>query len=195
MIQDELMHYGVPGMKWGHRKQYKDSVRSARNRMYVRRDKAENRHENEVLSINRKYKQYGNNFAGKNAHMDKNTKKAYKNEIQKSWDKYSNEHDKATKQFKSDKKASKAEYKQAKAQRKQAIKSTYKEIKKNSTFEEKFTYNNATRRKAAKYVVDNNMSISDAKKKANKDAIRNSAIILGTYGAIHVASLYMNNRR
>ena len=55
-------------------------------------------------------------------------------------------------------------------------------------------YSGSSRQKAAKYVVDNNMSISDAKKKANKEAIRNFAIILGTYGAINVASLYMNNR-
>ena len=38
------------------------------------------------------------------------------------------------------------------------------------------------------------MSISDAKKKANKEAIRNSVIILGTYGAISAASLYKNKR-
>ena len=115
-----LAHYGVKGMRWGHRKQYKDSVRSARQRMYDRQDKAENWHENKVMSINNKYKQYGNNLAGKNARMDRKTKKAYNNEVNKAWDKYSNEHDKATKQFKSDKKQAKAVYKQSEANRKQS---------------------------------------------------------------------------
>ena len=84
--------------------------------------------------------------------------------------------------------------KKAKKDRKQSMKSAYYDIKKSESIKEKLIYGGSSRNKAAKYVVDNNMSISDAKKKANKEAIRNSAIILGTYGAIKVASLYMNNR-
>ena len=38
----------------------------------------------------------------------------------------------------------------------------------------KTTYNNATRKKAAKYVVDNGMTVEQAKSRANKDAIRNT---------------------
>lgn len=53
-------------------------------------------------------------------------------------------------------------------------------------------YNNATRKLAAKYVVDKNMSVSDAKKKANKAAIRNAAIFLGAYGAVNAATLIKN---
>lgn len=182
--KDYLAHYGVKGMRWGHRKQYKDSVRSARQRMYDRQDKAENWHENKVMSINNKYKQYGNNLTGKNARMDRKTKKAY-----------SNEHDKATKQFKSDKKQAKTVYKQSEANRKQAIKSTYREMRENATTKEKLLYNNATRKLAAKYVVNNNMSVSDAKKAANKVAIRNTALILGAYGATTMVELYKLNKR
>ena len=78
---------------------------------------------------------------------------------------------------------------EAKTARKQSIKNTYNEIQKGASKKEKFLYNNATRKKAAKYVVDNNMSIADAKKKANKVAIRNTAILLGAYGAMAVYQL------
>ena len=144
MRKDELMHYGVPGMKWGHRKALPISSQRARY------DAAK--------------QQY------------KTDKKVYrKNSTQLNKSKYA--------------------MKKAKKDRKQSMKSAYYDIKKSESIKEKLIYGGSSRQKAAKYVVDNNMSISDAKKKANKEAIRNSAIILGTYGAIKVASLYMNNRR
>ena len=143
MRQDELIHYGVPGMRLGHRKALPISSQRAR-------------------------------------------------------------YDAAKQQYKADKKVyrknstqlnkSKSAMKKAKKDRKQSMKSAYYNIKKSESIKEKLIYGDSSRNKAAKYVVDNNMSISDAKKKANKEAIRNSAIILGTYGAIKVASLYMNNR-
>ena len=143
MNKDELMHYGVPGMRWGHRKALPISSQRAR-------------------------------------------------------------YDAAKQQYKADKKVyrknstqlnkSKSAMKKVKKDRKQSMKSAYYDIKKGESIKEKLIYGDSSRNKAAKYVVDNNMSISDAKKKANKEAIRNSAIILGTYGAIKVASLYMNNR-
>lgn len=58
---------------------------------------------------------------------------------------------------------------------------------------EKLTYNNATRKKAAKYVVDNGMTVEQAKSRANKDAIRNTGAILAVYGTVAVASLYKMN--
>ena len=143
MNKDELMHYGVPGMRWGHRKALPISSQRAR-------------------------------------------------------------YDAAKQQYKADKKVyrknstqlnkSKSAMKKVKKDSKQSMKSAYYDIKKGESIKEKLIYGDSSRNKAAKYVVDNNMSISDAKKKANKEAIRNSAIILGTYGAIKVASLYMNNR-
>ena len=50
-------------------------------------------------------------------------------------------------------------------------------------------FNNATRKKAAKYVVNNNMSMSEAKKKANKAAVRNTALMMAAYGAVTVGSI------
>lgn len=90
--------------------------------------------------------------------------------------------------------STKAQYKQAKAERKSKINSVYRDITKNSTTGEKLIYNNATRRKAAKYVVDQNMSMQDAKNKANADARRNTAIYLGAIGAYTLANLYAANR-
>ena len=144
MNKDELMHYGVPGMRWGHRKALPISSQRARYDAAKQRYKAD--------------------------------KKVYrKNSTQLN--------------------KSKSAMKKAKKDRKQSMKSAYYDIKKSESIKEKLIYGGSSRQKAAKYVVDNNMSISDAKKKANKEAIRNSAIILGTCGAIKVASLYMNNRR
>ena len=55
-------------------------------------------------------------------------------------------------------------------------------------------YNESTRKKAAKYVVDHNMPIAEAKKKAKKEALRNTAVLLAVYGGAHVASVYQLNK-
>lgn len=54
---------------------------------------------------------------------------------------------------------------------------------------DKILFNDATRKRAAKYIVDNNMTMSEARKKANKDAIRNTAISLGIIGGLSVAEI------
>lgn len=118
---DELMHYGVPGMKWGKRKAVPTSSTSSK--------------------------------------------------VQ----------------------STKAQYKQAKAERKNKINSAYRDTTKNSTTGEKLIYNDATRRKAAKYVVDQNMTMQDAASKADADAVRNIGVILATLGGITLASLYANS--
>ena len=48
---------------------------------------------------------------------------------------------------------------------------------------EKLIFSEGTRIAAAKFVVDNNMTISDARKKANRIAIINTAIVLSAIGA------------
>ena len=50
-------------------------------------------------------------------------------------------------------------------------------------------YNNATRKKAAKYVVDNNMSMKDAIREANKAAMRNTAMLVAAYGTVAIYKL------
>lgn len=89
--------------------------------------------------------------------------------------------------------SAKSAYKNAKRERKNAINDTYKNIKKNTSFIEKLMFNDATRRKAAQYVVDNDMSVDEAIKKSNSEAVRNTEIFLAAYGAVSVASRIRNN--
>ena len=55
-------------------------------------------------------------------------------------------------------------------------------------------YNNATRKRAANYIVKNNMSVEEATKRAHSDAKRNTAVFVAAYGAITLASIYAANR-
>ena len=89
--------------------------------------------------------------------------------------------------------SAKSAYKSAKRERKNAIKDTYKGINKNTSFYGKVMFDDATRKRAAKYVVDNDMSVSEATAKAKGDAVRNTAILLAAYGAVSVASRIRNN--
>lgn len=78
-------------------------------------------------------------------------------------------------------------------ERRDAIDKTYKDIDKNASIKEKFVFNNATRKLAAKYVVDNNMTYEEASKKSKQDAIRNTAIFMGVYGAYTIGMIYAIN--
>ena len=72
-------------------------------------------------------------------------------------------------------------YQQKKQERKQKIKKVYNDMNKKASIGEKMLYNSATRKKAAKYVVNNNMSVSEAKKKAQGEALKNTAAFLAIY--------------
>lgn len=56
------------------------------------------------------------------------------------------------------------------------------------TTSEKIFFNDATFKRAAKYVVDNKMSYDDAVKKAKGKAVVNTVSLLGAVGAVSVAS-------
>lgn len=176
--ENYLAHYGVPGMKWGHRKALPISAQRARYDAAKQQYKADNKSYRK--SFNKAY-----SYSSRHP-ISQYVGKKQKAESNRLWE---DAYDKVTQANKS-----RSAMKQAKNERKQNIKNTYNDIKKNESIKEKLFYGDAPRQKAAKYVVDNNMSISDAKKKANKEAIRNSVIILGTYGAISAASLYKNKR-
>lgn len=125
---DELMHYGTQGMKWGHRKaQYTSSTASKY-----------------ATGTNKIKSMLGSN-------------------------------------------------KTAKKKNKQKIKETYKNLNKQASIKDKIMYNNATRKKAAKYIVNNNMTVKEATAKSKKDAWRNTAVIMGVYGGLSVATLYKMN--
>lgn len=174
---EELIHYGIPGMRWGKRKALPTSDLRSRYDQARANKRAMNKQYNRdyekanLYSSTHFISQFGN---GKNA------KKSNAN-----W----------AKAFKSARAADKAksEFKKIKKERKEAIKKQYDEVSKNSKLGEKLFYNNATRKAAAKYMVDNNMTMEEAKKKAKKKAIRNTGAILGGLAA-YGGYQYLKNR-
>ena len=171
---DELIHYGIPGMKWGHRKSLPTS--SLRNQV----DSAKTTYKNAKKAFNKSF-----NDAYKHRAEAYSFSKERRKANDARWAKTQVDANKLN--------SAKADYKKAKLERKQKIKNTYKSLNKSASLGEKLTYNNATRKKAAKYVVDNGMTVEQAKSRANKDAIRNTGAILAAYGTVAVASLYKMN--
>lgn len=87
-----------------------------------------------------------------------------------------------------------ADFKAIKTDRKLKIKSKTRELNAATTTKEKMIYNSANRKRAAKYIVDNDMPVSEATKRAKGDARRNTAILVAAYAPILVASLYVKNK-
>ena len=82
-----------------------------------------------------------------------------------------------------------------KAIRKNKIDDAYEKIQSESSLGNRLLYNDATRRKAAKIVVDNkNISYKEAMSQAKKEAWRNTGIALAAYGAITMASIAASNK-
>ena len=211
-----LAHHGIKGMKWGVRryqnedgsltntgkarystgsvkkKYVKDTPKTRR----IQREKAIQKEYEDGYSIlddaynryttglNDSKQQYKSDKKDKYAkarriERDKAVQKRFKEDL-RGMDEVENRYTKAME-------ASKQQYKAEKKVRKKEIKQTYKELNKSASVEERFVYNNATRKKAAKYIVDNNMPVEEAKKKAKKEAWRNTAVVLAAYGGILVA--------
>ena len=74
----------------------------------------------------------------------------------------------------------------AKAERKEAIKAQTKEINKQTSFGEKMLYSNSVRKRAAKYMVDHNMSMEEARRASNDKALKTTVAYLAGYGATMV---------
>ena len=178
---EELQHYGVKGMKWGFRRSRELSASDVRGRY----NSAKTEYRNAKKAFN---KSYNKAFNYSNMHpIGQFVSKKKKAESDRRWDDAVDKADKLNE--------SKQTYKQVKDERKQQIKDTYKKIDKNTSFGERVVYNDATRKKAAKYVVDNNMTMKEANDRAKSDAKRNTAIILAAYGAVTVGTLVAQSRR
>ena len=171
--ENELYHYGVKGMRWG-----------------VRRNRPTSSTYNKVQSAKAAKKQ-----AKKQYSKDYNSARAYstrhlitqftggknQKEADRRWNKAIDSASTLN--------AATKDYRAAKKERKTAIKETTKKLNSEATRGEKLTYSDAVRKKAAKYIVDNDMSVAEATKKAKGDAWRNSAMMVGAYAGVKVASL------
>jgi hypothetical protein len=175
---DELYHYGVKGMRWGHRKaSYQNTATSGLRQRYdaAKADKK---------AANKAYKKAFN----KAYNRSYDTYSLSKKRREASNARWNDAAEKGAKSYEADR-----AFKQVKKERKEALKSTHKQLNKEASFKDKLLYGDGTRKKAAKYIVDNNMSVSEATKKANSEAIRNTAVVLGAYGAVAVGA-YLKSR-
>ena len=166
--EQELAHYGVKGMRWGKRSRRPQLEKSATRQKL---DATKTKKKAAYKEYSKAYNDYAHNPL--NSFTKKGAQKG--NLMVEKAVKYN---------------SANAEYKSAKRDRKDKIKKTYEEIELNSSLRERAGYNKNTRKAAAKYVVDHNMPIAEAKKKANKEAVRNTAILLSLYGTAAAMEIY-----
>lgn len=175
MEDNYLSHHGVKGMKWGKRKNYygqSGDKFKASNGVTVGAPK------NVGVAAFRKVQGTKAGGAALNGMAKMNTA-FYGRKNKTQWRRVENQVRKENQAVR-----------EANQAHKNALNKTYEEINKKTSFGEKLLYNGATRKKAAKYVVNNNMSMEEARKKANKQAFRNTAVLIGAYSGITVTALY-----
>lgn len=175
MDNDELQHYGIMGMKWGHRKNYKVAVANAKRAYKNRNSSIQKKYDTDLANIEKGYKR-GQLLSKK----DQKRELAADNKAMRDWAK-----SKAT--YKDNLRKAKNDYKANVAKTKQEYKNNYKQLKKNDSAADILIFNPATRKKAAQYMTENKMTMSEARKKAHKEAIRNTAVILGVIGGVSLA--------
>lgn len=180
MENNELYHYGILGMKWGHRKNYKVAVANAKKAYNNRNSSIQKRYEMTEADIEKKYKR-GQMLSVK----DQNREIAADNKARRDWSK-------SKSIYKDEIRRAKNEYKANVAKTKAEYKNNYKQLKKNDTAADKLLFNTATRKKAAQYMTENKMTMTEARKKARKEAVRNTAVILGVIGGTTISKVAAN---
>lgn len=194
--EDYLMHYGIKGMKWGHRKSRTELEREAgtfraSNGMKVAPSKNAYVRTMRKVAANRGVEKLSNATyrAGvKKLHADTMTNREHAVKGEKQIRKESQALREYNAHIKDLKKGTGSKHLD-KAVRKNKIDDAYEKVQTSSKRLDRAFFSDGTRKKAAKYIVDNNMSMKDANKKARKEAVRNTAIFLGAYGAMTYAQL------
>lgn len=184
---NELYHHGVKGMKWGVRKKsYEPSSFTASNGMKVAKSK------NTYVKVLRKAATLRPVEKMALATYDRNSKhhaNTVTNRINtakglqriRKETAAIREYNAATKDAK---KGTGTKYLD-KAIRKNKIYDAYEKIQTSSSRVDRAIFSDGTRKRAAKYVVDNNMSYSDAVRRARKDAVMYTAASIAALGALN----------
>lgn len=161
----------------GVRKQYKNKLSDIKRNYKNRNSSIQKRYDLAEANIEKNYKR-GQLLSKK----DSAREIAADNKARKDWSK-----SKAI--YNDDKRKAKIQYKSNLEKVKTDYKTNYKKLKRDDSAADKLLFNKATRKKAAQYMTENKMSMTEARKKAHKEAIRNTAITLGVIGSYSVYEL------
>lgn len=187
---DTLQHHGIKGQKWGVRRfQNTDGSLTSKGKsrygdtsdLY----KAKKSARSEAIQSRRERMKARMEF-GRALHDEPSKLKETRDFQNKMLVKKSDDWDKSIAKSKEKQQA----YKDAKKAYNDEYKKNLEETRSKATLKDKLLYNDATRNRAAKLMTKyKDMSYEKATKTAQKEANRNTAIVLGAYGAVAVGAL------